>query len=546
VLGQVKADGSVSMDTALQAFSLAFGPLPGVIMPAGDPGFIQSGTMAMRWLVSYWAKLTPAQRAAAIALVPDLAGLTASALPGGATIAEAVARPGNAPVPAAGGAPKRSDAFYTELAQRLVTEIAGHISPPPPFGLTVSARVGPPQKGTSGMETGVYNASGGMGGAPAKCVIVVAPLGDASSDDQVTMMMAHEVWHCYEGAIVGLARYWSQNPAPWIAEGEADWVGLTLYPGFPSSDRGPWPDYLEKPEAVLFSRAYSAIGFYAHLDEVSIDPWTRLVPILQATTSQAAFTAAGADGDAFLDSWASGYLRDASRGAPWEITGPEVTTNKATPKAIDVNNGGSAGVQVAPYTNEIAVLGQTPDVLSTAFAGHVRLSDDAGHDYLAGDSAEFCLLPTGCACPGSEGDPPPLPLEGGRVAVAATGGAKGATGTLSGMKLDDFCSKLTGSWTGIWQNAPEWGGATGGFTLTIVQKGSSFSGTTEVTGPTCVRHGTVTGTVAGGKVQMGWVAAERTVTFDGTVKGRTMSGTWSAIACKPAIQISGTWSATKD
>src|SRR5262245_24458821 len=35
VLDGIGADGSVSKDTALQAFSLAFGPLPGVTLPAG-------------------------------------------------------------------------------------------------------------------------------------------------------------------------------------------------------------------------------------------------------------------------------------------------------------------------------------------------------------------------------------------------------------------------------------------------------------------------------------------------------------------------------
>ena len=46
---------------------------------------------------------------------------------------------------------------------------------------------------------------------------------------------------------------------------------------------------------------------------------------------------------------------------------------------------------------------------------------------------------------------------------------------------------------------------------------------------------------------MGWLAAGvRDVAFEGTVKGKTMSGTWSAYACKPKdLQIDGSWSATK-
>ena len=129
-----------------------------------------------------------------------------------------------------------------------------------------------------------------------------------------------------------------------------------------------------------------------------------------------------------------------------------------------------------------------------------------------------------------------------------TGGTNGTTGTLQGMKLDDYCTKgITGTWDGVWQNAERWGGATGGFTLKVVQKGAAFAGTTDVTGPTCVRHGKVTGTVSGSHISMGWVAAGvRDVEFEGTISGKTMSGTWSAFACDPAdLKIDGSWSATK-
>lgn len=158
-------------------------------------------------------------------------------------------------------------------------------------------------------------------------------------------------------------------------------------------------------------------------------------------------------------------------------------------------------------------------------------------------------LVKGCVCPDAAGEPPPLPLDGDRVALGVTGGTAGTTGTVVGMKLDDYCKKgITGTWVGIWQNAEEWGGATGGFTLKVVQKGTSFSGTVDVTGPTCVRHGTVTGTVSKeGNVSMGWVAAGvRDVQFDGTLKGDAMSGTWTAISCAPqSISIWGDWSAQR-
>ena len=356
------------------------------------------------------------------------------------------------------------------------------------------------------METGVYNAAGGITGKPSKCVIVVSPLGDAASDADVNAMMAHETWHCYEGAVIGLARYWSQNPAPWIMEGEADWIGATLFPDAPTN-QGSWPDYIEKPGAMLFTRAYSALGFYAQLATAGIDPWGKLVPILEATSNAAAFVSAGADADPFLDSWASSYLRDPTRGAPWEIAGPAAPgdTVRATPTVIQLSNGGSAHESAAPYTNLIAVLGSSPDVMTATFSGHTRVSDGAGHDYLVGGSAAFCLLNTGCVL-----------FRGfrGASAAAAQGRSRGAGGhgrdggcrrkPSAGISFADFCSPMTGTWVGTWRN--DNGQAHGDLTATFVQKGTTFSGTGEVTGNTCVRHAT-TGTINGVNITFGLASA---------------------------------------
>ena len=546
VLEQIDADGTVSKDTALQAFALAFGGLPGVTVPPGDTGATASGTIAVRWLVSYWDELTPEQQAAAIEAIPELAGLAqTSDAPG--HIVEAVERPAPVALRAPSLAQRRSNAFYTGLANGMISEIGARLTSPIAMGLTVEAHFGLPQQSISGMETGVFDAKGGISGKPAKCVIVVSALGDSQPDIDVEFMMAHEAWHCFEGAIVGLARYWSQNPAPWVIEGEASWVGAMIRPDAPLA-RESWFDYLAKPGLSLFSRSYSGIGFYSRLDAVGVDPWGKLRSILEAKSNAEAFTAAGADADPFLDSWASSHLDDESRGAPWDMTGPAVPDAKAKPADIFLSNGGSVEESAPAYANEIAVFGETPEVLLTTFSGRARLSDANGHDYLAGESGSFCMIPQGCVCPDAAGEPPPLPLEGDRVALGVTGGTAGATGTLIGMKLDDYCKKgIAGTWVGIWQNAEEWGGATGGFTLKVVQKGSTFTGTTDVTGPTCVRHGTVSGTVSkDGHISMGWVAARvRDVIFEGELKGDSMAGTWTAIACDLDLHIDGSWSAQR-
>ena len=545
ILGAIDADGKVSRDTALQAFAIASGvDMPGVTVPAGDAGTIASGTMALRWLVSYWDEVTADQRAAAIATLPELAGLeTTSGVPT-ARLAAAQEAPHTSGFP--GAAQHRTNAYYTQLAKLMAADIGPRLDPPITLHLAIDAHFGLTEKADSGMETGVFDAKGGKSGPAAKCAIVVSWLGDAQAEKDVDVQMAHEVWHCFEGQIVGPSRYWSQDLAPWIQEGEAEWVGNSVVPDAPLGAQAYW-DYFFKPDLPLFSRAYDAVGFYAHLNDAGLKPWSTLKPILEAKSNGEAFKAAGATADAFLDTWASSLLRDGRGPAAWQMTGPALPDEaRAKPVEIHLSNGGSVGESAAAYANEIAVFRETPDVLLTTFAGRARLSDNAGHDYVAGDSGTYCMLPTGCECPGAGDDQQPPPLTGDAVAIGVTGGTKGTTGTLDGMKLDDWCTGITGTWEGVWQNSERWGGATGGFTMKAVQKGAAFTGTTDVTGPTCVRHGKVNGTVVKGHISMGWLAAGvRDVQFEGTVSGRTMSGTWTAIACNSDLAIDGSWSATK-
>lgn len=514
----------------MQAFALAFGALPGVEAPEGAAGFTRSGTMAMRWLVGYWDQLTAEQQQAAIELIPDLAGLSASA---NRVVLASQARP---------------DQFYTDMANEMVAKIGGLLDPPRDMLLAVTARVGLPVSSTSWAETSVLTSSGGFVGNPEKCSILVSPTGDALGAADVRLMMAHEAWHCYEGAIIGLNRFWFQKSAPWIMEGEAEWVGDSLEPDAPIAG-GAWPGYLPRPDRPLFSQAYSAVGFYSQLDSSGTDVWGKLAPILEAPDNQAAFTASGADADPFLSRWASGFLRDESRGDAWQISGPGVTDDYVIPTGLHLSNDGSLSESVAAYTNEVGLFGEHPDVLVVTSDGHARLSDSAGHDYATTEGGNFCMLADGCVCPDSEGEPPPLPLEGEPAAFALTGATAGATATLDGMSLDSFCNQIAGSWEGTWVNDPQYRDppATGGFTMDLTQHGKNFSGTTSVTGETCVREGNVSGTVSGRNVQMGWISdAAEPVHFEGTISGKTMSGTYSAIACGTAdFEVIGTWTATK-
>ena len=392
------------------------------------------------------------------------------------------------------------------------------------------------------------SATGNYTGTPAKCVIVVTKTGDALSDSDARLMMAHEAWHCYQGVILGLQRDWFDRPAPWITEGQAEWVGDLSVPTAPIASEA-WPGYLPHPEKPLFQFAYAAVGFYSQLDSSGTDTWASLKPMLDAKDNESAFVASGASSDAFLDRWASGFLRDSTRGDPWQITGPAITSDQALPGGISLGNGGSVGEQVAPYANEISIFKEQPDVLDASISGHARLSDANGHDYLVQGDGQFCMLDAGCACPGRH-----RPADAGPRRRCRRAGSQRRhqrrVGHAHRHLQDDFCSKgVTGTWEGTWINSPDFGTpqATGGFTMTLTQKGTSFTGTVSVTGPTCVRDGTVNGTVTGGNVQFGWITdVARPVQFTGSVGANTMSGTYSAISCPPlAILVYGDWTAQR-
>ncbi len=64
VLARIGPEGTVDKDTALQAFALAFGDVPGVEVPSGPVGEVVSGSEALRWAVRLRDQLTDPQKEA--------------------------------------------------------------------------------------------------------------------------------------------------------------------------------------------------------------------------------------------------------------------------------------------------------------------------------------------------------------------------------------------------------------------------------------------------------------------------------------------------
>ena len=273
VLSQIGPDGTVTVETALQAFSLAFEPLPGVPIPTGPAGPIRSGSGAIRWLVGHWDEITDAQRAEAVRLIPELGGI-------GAASAAHQPSPDLALVGSTRGvlAATRPPTYYAVLAQTMADEIESytHLH----LDLTLFATEGRTQKTTSLADTGVYNSQGGTTGTPSRCVITISAKGAAQSPVDLEDTIGHEVWHCYQGQIRGLNWYDSTSTPSWLIEGQAEWVGDALRP---TAAAWSWADYITNPGKPLFSRSYDALGFYAHLMRSQINTWDVLIPMLQAS-----------------------------------------------------------------------------------------------------------------------------------------------------------------------------------------------------------------------------------------------------------------------
>ncbi|MGD0121191.1 MAG: hypothetical protein ABSC46_01375 [Candidatus Limnocylindrales bacterium] len=100
---------------------------------------------------------------------------------------------------------------------------------------------------------------------------------------------------------------------------------------------------------------------------------------------------------------------------------------------------------------------------------------------------------------------------------------------------------LSGPWNGTWQDtSPDT--SSGTFAVTFTQTGNNLSGTITVKGTPCLTSGAVTGTITGGTISFGAVSGNVTITYDGSVSGSKMQGTYAAPACGNA---KGNWSATQ-
>ncbi len=255
-----------------------------------------------------------------------------------------------------------------KLAEEQVPRLASHLGPLSKLRLVVgyaSDSAGTPKADTTVLssENGHFALDGPI------CQIAVNKGWWAGrSRYEMEEVLVHEDFHCYEhqfapdiSRVVGEDGS-DKNEADWIIEGLAKWVDLTLFPlvgsgGFEEGLKS-LTQYYSTPGTSLFDRSYDAVGFWAHVQDLSGDLWNRIPAIVQAGANehnQPAADAAvpAAEEEDFLSSWGS---------SAFDLPGGEIPTwlpqsplgsrywpegsSPPPPQTVD----GSTGVTLAPYS----------------------------------------------------------------------------------------------------------------------------------------------------------------------------------------------------
>jgi hypothetical protein len=419
---EVDENGAYSREAALTLFATAYGPLPGVDVQQDLTG-LEDRTLAIDAVARHRDALTDEQRSAIDAyLAPPEGAITIEVPP--------VARLGTMRLVKAN--PGLEDAIR-DVAEQTRMDIAAKLGD---FDGFMNVHFVPRPAEVKPIE-GIYPNGGTVasydGGLFNGCNITIYDEATNQSGLQIAALLAHEVTHCFQAAAHGDVLTHNNAPA-WINEGMATWVGMEIGGPSPNYERF-WDLYLVMPQIPLTSRAYDAVGFYAHLEDAGLDVWGALRPILaEGTNSLAAYRAAGADTEAFVDTWASSVLRDVGA---WNTDGPGITSSAYKPGVAIVSNGADLPLSQPFFSNDITRYVLESDIVEIEVDGHARLRGGALDMPIHG-SVRYCVEGHDCSksCPGEE-QPQTDGTVPSSVLLATSGGSEGLVGHVRGVKLEE-------------------------------------------------------------------------------------------------------------
>jgi hypothetical protein len=398
LLARVAAHGGrADASTAVQAFSLAVSPLPGVRAPKGPRGSIPEGTLAVSWVLANYARLTPGVRRAFDKVVRHSFGLSGH--------------------PPAAGA--QLDAVKAQAVAFASQQTGVNLT------LPVVVVRGYPAAASGAAALGV-DASGAYRSSkpPARCIIAVR----RGAVSRTTI--AHEVFHCLQLQLTGRTDGAQNLEAgrAWLGEGTASLAACMFSEDGAAAYRKAYANYVEQPLVPLGGRTYDAIGFFAHLRQSGLGLAT-LPATLKAPSVAAAFPARGGEsGPDIFGSWASSLYRTPSLGSAWDVAGPCAPPASRAAKATPVVLASGHPVTLdapafAAHPYELFGRYSTTDAIRLHLvSGSVRIGA-AGVDSAPDGDAVYCL---------GNG-------AGANPAVAVTGGPKGAKVMLTAINAAAAC-----------------------------------------------------------------------------------------------------------
>jgi hypothetical protein len=329
-------------------------------------------------------------------------------------------------------------------------------------------------------------------GKAVKCTITIGTVAHADSA-AIASVVAHEVFHVFQAVMSGTLANAYRPATNWLIEGSAAWVGSDLV-GDDQYGRGFWIGYFEDPGMPLFSRGYSAIGWFGHLASSGVDLWKRFRAIFSTTSNTAAYaTATLGTSHAFLQDEASVFFREPAWGPAWDQEDQQhskfANENVASPVDVQLDAGKPFKPQtvtfaasdppktltIAPYADRPVVVDvhlkpSDPFLVVTLLSGHARIHAVQGEgnaDVTDPDGVSFCAQRDGCSCP--EG---PVKTSGELLKgdLAITGGPTGGSVKLSSSGCDLKPRACVGLLpTGDFQTAPppaDWPAGTYTYTTT--------------------------------------------------------------------------------
>jgi hypothetical protein len=216
--------------------------------------------------------------------------------------------------------------------------------------------------------------------------------------------------------------------------------------------------YVQTPSIPLFMRVYSAVGFWGHVQDQTLDLWQRIPAILQAALSNtAAFAAATSNSPELMSTWGSSFFRDSSAGPAWEMTSPIANFPDTAPVHVISS---SSAVAAQPYATAQYVVTVKPSspIVRIAISGTARLSESQNIE----DPAGYYCTVSDCSdvCPqGSTLSVPTTPLDPEHTELALTGDPGGTAGSVTYVPLSSVCQPSSSVGTPSSGGPPGAGGA---------------------------------------------------------------------------------------